>query len=149
VTVGHAGAWSDSASEHAGLSRFLNLPIVEVDLLTRSAWLAAGLLRGKAGTADPKHLLRLDPGLTYWIPKSRRARRADRPRRDPASALPPETVVVLLAVLADHAEPALLHDLPDSVRPIAAKPGWHDPDVPEAVPRTDSLTGALRLVLGS
>ena len=69
--------------------------------------------------------------------------------RAPASAPPPETVVVLLAVLADHAEPALLHDLPDSVRPIAAGPGWHGPDVPRAVPRTDSLTGALRLVLDS
>jgi MerR family transcriptional regulator, light-induced transcriptional regulator len=67
----------------------------------------------------------------------------------PASVLPPETVVVLLAILADHAEPALLHDLPDSVRPIAAGPGWHGPDIPGAVPRTDSLTSALRLVLDS
>ncbi len=74
----------------ARLARFLNLPIVEVDLLSRATWLAAGVLCGKAGTADvvdaavvacahrrdartvitsdPDDLRRLDPNLTYWAP---------------------------------------------------------------------------------
>ena len=72
------------------LSRFLNLPIVEVDLLSRAVWLAAGVLCGRAGTtdvvdaavvacahargtrtvitSDPDDLRRLDPGLTLWTP---------------------------------------------------------------------------------
>ena len=70
------------------LSRFLHLPIVEVDLLSRATWLTAGLLCGRAGTSDvvdaavvacahtretrtvitsdPDDLHRLDPGLTCW-----------------------------------------------------------------------------------
>ena len=66
-----------------------------------------------------------------------------------ASAHPPGTTLVLLAVVADHADPALLSDLPDSVRPIAAGPGWHGPDLPRTVSRTDGLADALRLVLAS
>ena len=72
------------------LSRFLNLPIVEVDLLSRATWQAAGLLCGRAGTSDVvdaavvacahhraartvitsdvDDLRRLDPTLTYWTP---------------------------------------------------------------------------------
>jgi PIN domain len=72
------------------LSRFLNLPMVEIDLLNRATWMAAGLLCGRAGTADvvdaavvacaharqartvitsdPDDLRRLDPDLTYWTP---------------------------------------------------------------------------------
>ena len=82
--VGRGGAGQ------ALLSRFLNLPIVEVDLLTRGTWSAAGLLCGKAGTSDvvdaavvacahrrtartvitsdPDDLRKLDPTLTYWSP---------------------------------------------------------------------------------
>jgi len=59
----------------------------------------------------------------------------------------PATTVVLLAVLAEHADPALLCDLPDSVRPIAAGPGWLGSSVPGSVPHANSLTDALRLVL--
>jgi hypothetical protein len=54
---------------------------------------------------------------------------------------------VLLAVLAEHADPALLRHLPDSVRPIAAGPGWLGSSVPRSVPHTNGLTDALRLVL--
>ena len=84
-----AQVWRGGARQ-ALLSRFLNLPIVEVDLLTRGTWLAAGLLCGKASTSDvvdaavvacahhrtartvitsdPDDLRRLDPTLTYWTP---------------------------------------------------------------------------------
>jgi hypothetical protein len=34
------------------LARFLNLPFVEVDLLTRTSWQAAGVLCGAMGTSD-------------------------------------------------------------------------------------------------
>ena len=82
-----AQVWRGGARQ-ALLSRFLNLPIVEVDLLTRSAWLAAACCAARQSTAtsstppswrapdhrdartvitsDPDDLRRLDPGLTYW-----------------------------------------------------------------------------------
>lgn len=66
-----------------------------------------------------------------------------------ASEPPPATTVVLLAVLAEHADPALLRGVPPSIRLIAAGPGWRAPDVPRTVPRTHGLTDTLRLVLGS
>ena len=64
-----------------------------------------------------------------------------------ASARPPTTTVVLLALLHEHADPALLHDLAPSVRLIAAGPGWQASHIPPTVPRTDGLADALRLVL--
>lgn len=65
------------------------------------------------------------------------------------SGLPPEATVVLLAVMADHADPVLLQDVPDSVRLIAAGPGWLGWDLPRAVAHTDGLADAVRLVLDS
>jgi len=72
------------------LSRFLNLPFVEVDLLTRAIWQTAGMLCGQAGTSDvvdaavvacarsraarvvvttdPDDLRRLDRALAYQVP---------------------------------------------------------------------------------
>lgn len=72
------------------LSRFLRLPHVEVDLLTRAIWQAAGVLCGNAGTSDvvdaavvvcarergarvvvtsdPADLGRLDADLALWTP---------------------------------------------------------------------------------
>jgi PIN domain len=84
-----AQVWRGGARQ-ALLARFLDLPIVEVDLLTRATWQAAGLLCGKTGTADvvdaavvacahrraarvvitsdPDDLRTLDATLTYWTP---------------------------------------------------------------------------------
>jgi DNA-binding transcriptional MerR regulator len=64
-----------------------------------------------------------------------------------AGARPPATTVVLLALLHEHADPALLHDLAPSVRLIAAGPGWRASHIPPTVPRTDGLADAVRLVL--
>lgn len=72
------------------LARFLRLPFVEVDLLSRRAWQIAGELCGESATADvvdaavvvcardrgahavvtsdPDDLRHLDPSLTYWSP---------------------------------------------------------------------------------
>ncbi len=77
-------------SRQALLSRFLNLPSVQVDVLSRPLWEAAGELCGLAGTSDvvdaavivcararqarvvltsdPDDLLALDPGLAYLVP---------------------------------------------------------------------------------
>jgi DNA-binding transcriptional MerR regulator len=66
-----------------------------------------------------------------------------------SGALPVATTVVLLAVVADHADPALLCDVPGSVRLIAAGPGWQGTGVPRGVAWTDGLADALRLVLDS
>lgn len=82
-----AQVWRGGARQ-ARLARFLSLEIVEVDLLSRRTWLAAGVLCGRSGTSDvvnaavvacahhrdartvitsdPDDLRRLDPGLTYW-----------------------------------------------------------------------------------
>lgn len=84
-----AQAWR-GGSRQALLARFLNLPFVEVDLLSRGLWQAVGMLCGtsstsdvvdaavvvcarqrKAGavvTSDPDDLRRLDPGLDYFVP---------------------------------------------------------------------------------
>jgi DNA-binding transcriptional MerR regulator len=64
-----------------------------------------------------------------------------------AGGLPAGTTVVLLAVLAEHADPAVLHGLPGPLRLIAAGPGWRGRDVPATVARTNGLTDALRLIL--
>lgn len=77
-------------TRQALLSRFLKLPLVEIDLLTRAAWLAAGVLCGATGThdvidaavvvcarerkartvitSDPDDLRALDPHLGFWTP---------------------------------------------------------------------------------
>ena len=47
-----------------------------------------------------------------------------------AGAPPSPVTVVLLALVTQHADPALLRDLPPSVRMIAAGPGWEACDVP-------------------
>lgn len=84
-----AQVWRGGARQ-ALLARFLKLHCVEVDLLTRAAWLSAGMACGHAGTSDvvdaavvvcarardanvvitsdPGDLRRLDPGLAYWVP---------------------------------------------------------------------------------
>lgn len=84
-----AQVWRGSQRQ-ALLSRFLNLSMVEVDVLTEAAWRAAGELCGIAGTSDvvdaavitcarargarvvvtsdPDDLRRLDPGLAYVTP---------------------------------------------------------------------------------
>jgi predicted nucleic acid-binding protein len=84
-----AQVWRGGARQ-ALLARFLNLPFVEVDLLTRGLWLAAGVLCGARGTSDvvdaavvvcaqrhgagavvtsdPDDLRHLDPELAYWTP---------------------------------------------------------------------------------
>lgn len=81
--------WRGGARQ-ALLARFLNLPFVEVDLLTRGLWLAAGVLCGARGTrdvvdaavivcaqrrgagavvtSDPDDLRHLDPDIAYWTP---------------------------------------------------------------------------------
>jgi hypothetical protein len=66
-----------------------------------------------------------------------------------ADAPPSPVTVVLLALVTQHADPALLRDLPPSVRMIAAGPGWQACDAPLMVPRTDGLAETLRLVLES
>jgi hypothetical protein len=77
-------------TRQALLSRFLKLPIVEVDLLSQALWQAAGELCGRTGTSDvvdaavvacarvrraqvvitsdPDDLRKLDPVLSYWSP---------------------------------------------------------------------------------
>lgn len=84
-----AQVWRGGARQ-ALLSRFLTLPLVQVDLLSRAAWQAAGELCGIKGTSDvidaavvvsaqsyqaglvitsdPDDLRALDPGLTYLVP---------------------------------------------------------------------------------
>lgn len=84
-----AQVWRGGARQ-ALLARFLNLPVVDVDLLSRSAWQRAGELCGIARTSDvvdaavvvcarergatvvvtsePDDLRRLDPGLDYFVP---------------------------------------------------------------------------------
>lgn len=84
-----AQVWRGGARQ-ALLARFLNLPFVEVDLLTPGLWLAAGVLCGLRGTSDvvdaavivcaqrrgagavvtsdPDDLRHLDPDLAYWTP---------------------------------------------------------------------------------
>lgn len=84
-----AQVWRGGARQ-ALLVRFLNLPVVDVDLLSRSAWQRAGELCGIARTSDvvdaavvvcarerganvvvtsdPDDLRRLDPGLDYFVP---------------------------------------------------------------------------------
>lgn len=82
--------WRGGARQ-AVLARFLKLHCVEVDLLTRAAWLSAGVACGHAGTSsdvvdaavvvcarareagvvvtsDPDDLRRLDHDLAYWVP---------------------------------------------------------------------------------
>ncbi len=46
-----AQAWR-GGPRHALLSRFLALPFVDVDLLTRKLWQAVGELCGRTGTSD-------------------------------------------------------------------------------------------------
>lgn len=84
-----AQVWRGGARQ-ALLSRFLKLASVEVDLLTRTAWLAAGVVCGQNGTtdvvdaavvvcarergarvvvtSDPEDLRRLDRRLAFWVP---------------------------------------------------------------------------------
>jgi hypothetical protein len=84
-----AQVWRGSHRQ-ALLSRFLNLPMVEVDVLTEAAWRAAGELCGITGTSDvvdaaviicarargarvvvtsdPDDLRQLDSGLAYVTP---------------------------------------------------------------------------------
>ncbi len=84
-----AQAWRGGARQ-ALLARFLNLPFVEIDLLSRAGWQSVGVLCGNAGTrdvvdgavvicarrrragavvtSDPDDLRQLDPGLHYWVP---------------------------------------------------------------------------------
>lgn len=82
-------AWRGGARQ-ALLARFLDLPLVEIDLLSRAGWQSVGVLCGHAGTrdvvdgavvicarqrgagavvtSDPDGLRQLDPGLHYWTP---------------------------------------------------------------------------------
>lgn len=84
-----AQVWRGGARQ-ALLARFLNLAVVQVDLLSRQAWLTAGRLCGQAGasdvvdaavvvcareqgarivvTSDAGDLRRLDPDLVYRSP---------------------------------------------------------------------------------
>ena len=79
-----------AGGRQALLARFLKLPFVEVDLLSRASWQAVGVLCGSAGTrdvvdgavvicarerlaravvtSDPDDLRKLDPDLDYWTP---------------------------------------------------------------------------------
>jgi predicted nucleic acid-binding protein len=82
-----AQVWRGGARQ-ALLGRFLRLPFVEVDLLSRRTWQMAGERCGETGTSDvvdaavvacarargahavvtsdPDDLRRLDPELAYW-----------------------------------------------------------------------------------
>jgi hypothetical protein len=72
-------AWRGGARQTL-LARFLALPLVEVDLLTRKLWQAAGVLCGRTGTSarergarvivttDPSDLRRLDESIALRTP---------------------------------------------------------------------------------
>jgi len=61
------------------------------------------------------------------------------PRQRPA-------VVLLFAVLADLADPAVFDGLPDTSLLVAAGPGWVDVRLPSAARRVNDLAGAVQLI---
>lgn len=56
--------------------------------------------------------------------------------------------LVMFSLLPDYADSKILTDLPDEVRVIAAGPGWDGKALPTTVHRVNSLSTALRALLG-
>ena len=59
------------------------------------------------------------------------------------------TVVMVLALLPELADPGVLTALPSVDRLVAAGPGWDGVDLPEGIERVGDLPSALRIVEGA
>jgi hypothetical protein len=58
----------------------------------------------------------------------------------------PGLAVVVFALVADYADPALFAALPETAKPIAAGPGWDPTRLPPAIPQVNDLTTATLTV---